>query len=133
MLRTEKEKMLAGELYTANDPEIQQDIEQAQRRLREFNSIPNEDYSARFSALQRLMASVGPGVTVRSPFFCDYGFNIRIGARGFVNYNCVFLDVNPIVIGDDAQIGPSVQIYTAGHPLALEPRRATLEFGRPSP
>jgi maltose O-acetyltransferase len=128
---SEKAKMLAGKLYRSNDPELQAAMATAQREVRELNAIPNEDSQARFTKLQSMFAAVGAGTQLRSPFFCDYGIHIRIGRNGFVNFGCVFLDCNLIVIGDDVQIGPGVHIYTALHPVDPEARRSGLEAARP--
>lgn len=76
-------------------------------------------------------AAVGEGSVIRPPFHCDYGFNIRLGAGVFLNFNCVILDVVEVIIGDKAQIGPGVQILTADHPRDPEQRAFGLEFGRP--
>ena len=77
------------------------------------------------------LAEVGEGAVIRPPFYCDYGFNIRIGSNVFLNFNCVILDVVEVVIGDGTQIGPAVQIYSADHPRDPAQRREGLEFGRP--
>ena len=81
--------------------------------------------------LRELLGAVGDGTTVKPRFMCDYGFNIRAGRNLFVNYDCIFLDVAPIDIGDDVQIAPAVQLYTATHPLDAAVRRSGLESGRP--
>lgn len=122
--RTQKQRILAGDLYCAADPEIQADQRRAQALLRAFNSGDS-------AALGTLLGAVGDGTVVRAPFHCDYGFNIRLGAGVFLNFNCVFLDVVGIEVGDGTQIGPAVQVYAADHPRDPEPRRRGLEFGRP--
>lgn len=127
MTRSEKQKMLAGELYRSTDPELQTAMAQAQQQMRDLNAIPNEDTQRRFAQLQKMLGQIGSGTQIRSPFSCDYGIHIVIGENGFVNYGCVFLDCNLITIGDDAQIGPGVHIYTALHPLAAEARRSGSE------
>jgi maltose O-acetyltransferase len=131
MTLSEKKKMLAGELYRSTDAELQAEMAEAQQHLRRLNAIPNEDVEQRFEALQAILGQVGSGTQIKSPFTCDYGLHIRIGGNGFVNYGCVFLDCNLIAIGDDAQIGPSVHIYTALHPVDPEIRRSGLEAARP--
>jgi maltose O-acetyltransferase len=78
-----------------------------------------------------LFGEFGEGSVVMAPFQCDYGYNIRIGRNGFVNYDCVFLDCAPITIGDDVQIGPAVQLYTATHPVDAAIRRAGPEYALP--
>jgi maltose O-acetyltransferase len=131
MARSEKEKMLAGELYRSTDLELQSAMARAQRLLRRLNGIPNEDSDQRFMVLQELLGQAGTGTQIKSPFLCDYGAHIRIGRNGFVNYGCVFLDCNLITIGDDAQIGPGVHIYTALHPVDAETRRSGMEAAKP--
>jgi maltose O-acetyltransferase len=130
MSLSEKEKMLAGELYRP-DVELKAAMATAQQRLRRLNAIPNEDAEQRFSALQALLGEIGEDTQIKSPFACDYGVHISIGRNGFVNYGCVFLDCNLIRIGEDAQIGPGVHIYTAFHPVDAEARRSGLEGARP--
>ena len=128
MNRSEREKMLAGELYRPGDPEIQADLASTARWLARYNaSLPAE----RSDLLVERLGAVGANATIRPPFFCDYGFNIRLGANVFLNFNCVILDVVEVVIGDGTQIGPAVQIYAADHPRDPSQRRAGLEFGRP--
>jgi len=128
---TEREKMLAGELYSSTDAELRALMAKAQARLRRLNATPNERPEARFETLKSMLAGVGRGTQIKSPFSCDYGKHIWIGRNGFVNYGCVFLDCNFIRIGDDAQIGPGVHIYTALHPLDPEKRRKGLEAAEP--
>lgn len=120
--------MLAGELYHAADPELQAELAACAQALRIINALSNEETAAHF---RKLFGSCGDGTAIRSPFFCDYGHNIHFGARGFVNFNCVFLDCNRIEIGDDAQIGPGVHIYTAWHPIDPTVRRSGLEGASP--
>ena len=128
---SEKEKMLAGELYRSTDPELQAEMAATQQHLRRLNAIPNEDAQQRFEVLRGMLGQIGIGTQIKSPFSCDYGLHIRIGRNGFVNYRCVFLDCNLITIGDDAQIGPGVHIYTAFHPVDAEVRRSGLEAAKP--
>ena len=128
-MKTEKQKMLAGELYKPGDPELQADAEANAMWLARYNA--SRDPAARRDLLHRRLAFVGEGAAIRPPFHCDYGFNIRIGAGVFLNFNCVVLDVVAVTIGDDTQIGPAVQILTADHPREPAVRRAGLELGRP--
>ncbi|MDF0677012.1 MAG: sugar O-acetyltransferase [Nitrospira sp.] len=129
--RTEKEKMLAGELYRSADPELVADTQRAQRLLADYNVTPIEAVEARMALLRRLCGSVGDGAVVRPLFSCDYGYNIRLGRNAFINFNCIFLDCAPIEIGDNLQMGPAVQLYTAAHPLEADVRRSGLEYARP--
>jgi maltose O-acetyltransferase len=128
---SEKQRMLAGELYTAAVPEIQADQATARRWLVRYNASLGDSDDERRALLLERFAEVGEGALVRPPFHCDYGYNIRLGARVFLNYNCVILDVVSVWIGDDTQIGPAVQVYTADHPRDAVQRRSGLEYGRP--
>ncbi|MEO6981565.1 MAG: sugar O-acetyltransferase [Edaphobacter sp.] len=128
--RTEKEKMLAGELYDANDPTLDAERNHAAALLHHYNGTPHH-HITHAALLTELLGSCGPGSVIRPPFFCDYGYNIRIGRGVFLNFNCVLLDVTSIEIGDQTQIGPAVQIYAADHPRDPTARRANLENGRP--
>ena len=130
-MATEKEKMLAGELYRPNDPEILADLAAAQAWLARYNGALGRSTDEQHALLRERFGAVGAGCVVRPPFFCDYGFNIRLGANVFMNFNCVVLDVVTVEIGDGTQIGPAVQIYAADHPRDAKVRRDGLEFGKP--
>lgn len=131
MSRTEKDKMLAGELYTASSPEIEADMAATATWLARYNAASDVPPAARRRLLEEGLAEVGDGVVIRPPFHCDYGFNIRLGASVFINFNCVILDVVDVTIGDGTQIGPGVQILTADHPRDPAQRARGLEYGRP--
>ena len=131
MVRTEKDKMLAGELYDASDPELQAELATTHRWLARYNAAFDMASSDRRALLLERLAAVGEGAVIRPPFHCDYGFNIRLGANAFLNFNCVILDVVEVTIGDRTQIGPGVQILAADHPRDLALRASGLEFGRP--
>jgi len=131
MARTEKDKMLAGELYDASAPEIQVELAATHRWLARYNAALDMARSDRHALLLERLSAVGDGTVIRPPFHCDYGFNIRLGAGAFVNFNCVILDVVEVRIGDRTQIGPGVQILTADHPRDPALRASGLEFGRP--
>jgi maltose O-acetyltransferase len=128
---TEKAKMLAGELYFANDPELDGERRRAQRLLAQYNAASADDPAARLGLLRQLLGAIGDGADIQPRFACDYGYTIRIGCNAFINYNCVFLDCAAIEIGDDLQMGPAVQLYTAFHPLDRQTRAAGLELARP--
>ena len=130
-MRTEKEKMLAGELYRPGDPEIQADLAATRAWLARYNVSLARSSAERWELLAERLADVGPDTVVRPPFHCDFGFNIRLGSNVFLNFSCVILDVVEVVIADGAQIGPAVQIYAADHPRDPVQRRGGLEFGRP--
>ncbi|MEA2828022.1 MAG: maltose O-acetyltransferase [Actinomycetota bacterium] len=129
--RSQKERMLAGERYIADDPELAADGLRAMRLLEAYNRSPADDPAARRRILDALLAAFGAGSEIRPPFSCDYGSHLRIGARVFVNFGLVALDVAPITIGDDVQIGPNVQLLTPTHPTDAEPRREKWESARP--
>ncbi|WP_307854384.1 sugar O-acetyltransferase [Micromonospora sp. C31] len=126
-----KERMLAGEPYLADDPEIAADLSRATRLMERFNGSPAADPEARLAALRDLLGDVGEGTSVRPPLYVDYGWHVRIGPRSFVNFNAVLLDVAPITIGADVQIGPNVQLLTPTHPVEPGPRRDKWEAARP--
>ena len=129
MMRSETDKMLAGELYEPNDPDLVAARARAARLMHALNGSADE--GARDAVLRELLGAVGEGAVVRSPFWCDYGSHIRLGRGVFLNFGCVLLDVAAIEIGDGTQIGPAVQIYTADHPRDAALRRSGAEFGRP--
>lgn len=131
MMRTEKEKMLAGELYDPSAPDIQADLAATHKWLARYNAALDMAPAERRELLLERFAAVGEGVVIRPPFHCDYGFNISVGAEVFLNFNCVILDVVEVMIGDRTQIGPGVQILTADHPRDAVGRASGFEFGRP--
>jgi maltose O-acetyltransferase len=129
-VKSEKQKMLAGELYRP-DKELGAEQAAAKAWMARYNAALAAPVSERHALLCERLGHVGRDAVIRPPFFCDYGYNIRLGDSVFLNFNCVILDVVEVTIGDRTQIGPAVQIYTADHPRDAETRRAGLEFGRP--
>ena len=127
---TQRERMLAGELYTADDPELARLRLRAARLTERYNRTSVDDAGARRDLLRELLGAVGDGVEIRPPFQCDYGAQITIGARTFANFGLVALDVAKITIGEDVQIGPNVQLLTPTHPLDAESRRKKLEAAK---
>ena len=123
--------MLAGDLYIADDAELAREGLRAAELTKEYNESSPSDPAARQRILGELLGSLGEGTVVRPPFYCDYGYQTHIGARTFVNFGLVALDVAPIRIGDDVQFGPHVQLLTPTHPLEPEARRAKWEAGEP--
>jgi maltose O-acetyltransferase len=123
-----KERMLRGEEYLADDPELVAGRTRAEELLARYNAAPK---SERDALLRELLGEVGEGVVVRPPFFCDYGTYISIGADTFLNYDCVLLDVAPIRIGAACQIASAVQILTPTHPIDPERRRQGWEAAEP--
>jgi len=130
-MRSEKEKMLAGELYHPGAPEIAADQAATAQWLARFNAAAGGSPDTLRAILAERLGHLGVGATIRPPFHCDYGTNIRLGDGVFLNFNCVILDVVEVSIGDRTQIGPAVQIYAADHPRDAATRRSGLEFGRP--
>lgn len=126
-----KQRMLRGELYLADDPEIQADAARAQELMERYNATRHAEQELRDRLLRELLGEVGEGVVVRPPFWVDYGKHISIGARTFANYDCVMLDVAPIRIGAACQLATRVQLLTATHPIDPEPRRRGWEFAEP--
>jgi maltose O-acetyltransferase len=129
--RTQRERMLAGDLYIADDPELAADSLRAMRLSAQFNASPPDATEERRRILSQLLGSLGEGTEIRPPFHCDYGYQTHIGARTFANFGLVALDVATITIGDDVQIGPNVQLLTPTHPIEAEPRRNKLEGAQP--
>jgi maltose O-acetyltransferase len=127
---SEKEKMLAGELYDPLDPNLVQARDRARDLCQELNATREKEHEARRRILKELFGSGGDSVWMQPPFFCDYGSNILLGDRVFFNFNCVVLDVCQVKIGDFTLFGPAVQIYTATHPMNAALRRKQ-EFGKP--
>ena len=130
-MRTEREKMLAGEPYDASDALLQSEQAAAHAWLARYNASLGLSAPARLAMLREGLGAVGVGVDVRPPFHCDYGYNIRLGDGVFLNFNCIVLDVCEVVIGERTQVGPGVQILTADHPRDPRQRSTGLEFGRP--
>ncbi len=129
-MSTEREKMLAGELYDPLAPELVAQRERARELCWQLNATREAEQHERRRILERLFGAGGDSVWMQPPFYCDYGTNIRLGERVFFNFNCVVLDVCQVTIGDFTLFGPAVQIYTATHPLNAELRRRQ-EFGKP--
>jgi maltose O-acetyltransferase len=129
--RTNRERMLAGDLYVADDPELAAGLGRGTRLADEYNALAPRDREAAREILAQLLGGLGEETWVRAPLYVDYGEHLTIGARTFVNFGLVALDVAPIAIGDDCQLGPNVQLLTAYHPTEPEPRRAKLEAAAP--
>ena len=127
---SEREKMLAGELYDPLDPELVSARVRARDLCQALNATREADDEARRRILVELFGAGGDEVWMQPPFFCDYGSNIFLGKRVFFNFNCVVLDVCAVRIGDFTLFGPAVQIYTATHPLDAALRRQQ-EFAKP--
>lgn len=127
---SEKEKMLAGELYDPGDSLLCEERSKAQRFMRTYNQTIVDDGPVRNALLKAHLGSIGEGCAIRAPVYFDYGYNIFLGDQVFMNYNCVLLDVCPITIGSGVQIGPGVQMYTADHPRVASERSTGLEMAK---
>lgn len=127
---TEREKMLAGELYDALDPELVAARVQARDLCQALNATREANTDERRRILRSLLGAGGDSVWMQPPFFCDYGTNIELGERVFFNFNCVVLDVCKVRIGDYTLFGPAVQILTPLHPMDPQLRRRE-EYGKP--
>ena len=127
---TERQKMLAGEMYDPLDPELVSARERARDLCQALNATRESQQEERRRLLRNLFGAGGESVWMQPPFYCDYGANIELGERVFFNFNCVVLDVCRVRVGDYTLFGPAVQIYTAMHPLDAEERRRD-EFGKP--
>ncbi len=129
--RTNRERMLAGDLYIADDPESGRLAQRAVRLADAYHRAAVEDEAAARPLLEEMIGELGQDAFVKPPLFVDYGEHISIGARTFVNYNLAALDVAPITIGEDCLLGPNVQLLTPTHPIDPRPRRDKLEAARP--
>ncbi|HET8776417.1 MAG TPA: sugar O-acetyltransferase [Candidatus Limnocylindria bacterium] len=127
----QKERMLRGELYIADDPELRADAIRCDELLARYNATRAADADERRRILEELLGDLGDGAIVRPPLFMDYGYQTSIGAGTFINFNCVILDVARVRIGADVQFGPNVQLLTPTHPLDPVQRRRGLEAARP--
>ena len=129
-MSSEFEKMLAGELYDALDPELVQARDRARDLCQTLNATREGDREMRRQLLLQLFGKGGDTVSLQPPFFCDYGSNIELGEQVFFNFNCIVLDVCKVIIGDYSQFGSGVQILTPLHPLDAAQRRRQ-EYGAP--
>ena len=128
---SEKDRMLRGDPYLANDPALLEERKQCRLVCERFNATSFADAAARRAILTELLGELGEDAEVMAPFECDYGYHITVGARTFINYGAVVLDGARVAIGEDAQIGPGVQLLTALHPLDPVERRRGTETAKP--
>lgn len=128
---TEKEKMLSGMLYCAEDKELKKDFMKCRELVRMYNQTTEGESERRREILEELLGGIGRGGHIEGPFHCDYGQHIFVGDNFYANFNLVILDVCEVHIGDNVMFGPGVSIYTAGHPVDAGVRIAGLEFGKP--
>ena len=128
-LRTEKEKMLAGENYNGLDPDLEAERQKTKKLFRLYNLT--ETMPERQTILQQLLGHFGQNSIIEPPFYCSYGQNIHIGDYVYLNYMCTILDNKEVHIGHHVMVGPVVQIYTAAHPLQVEARIRGMEVAKP--
>jgi maltose O-acetyltransferase len=126
-----RDRMLAGEQYIADDPQLRAESIRAQRLTHRLNTMDPGDAEGCRAVLEELLGAYGDGTEIRPPFRCDYGYQTTVGARTFANFGLVCLDVARITIGDDVQLGPNVQLLTATHPVEAVPRREKWESAQP--
>jgi len=123
--------MLAGEMYDPMDPELVKERLEARLEFQEINSMPEDRKQERDELFYALMGAAGEGLYIEPPFYCDYGYNIKLGKDVFMNYNCCILDVMEVTIGNNVMFAPNVQLYTATHPLEAKARNSGREFAKP--
>lgn len=126
-----RDRMLTGEPYIADDPDLARESSRAQRLTHLINTMDPTDHDRRRQLLTELLGAFGEGSEIRPPMQCDYGYQTSIGSRSFANWGLVLLDVARVTIGDDVQLGPNVQLLTATHPLEPGPRREKWEAAEP--
>ncbi|WP_025725015.1 sugar O-acetyltransferase [Acholeplasma granularum] len=128
---TEKEKMLSGELYLANDKELSEIRKNMLSKLHTYNHADYNDYKLRDKLIKEILGGHKTNLKITAPVFFDYGINTYVGKNFYANFNCIFLDVSTITIGDNVMFGPRVGLYTATHPIDSEVRSSGLEYGLP--
>ena len=128
---TEKEKMLRGMLYYADDSTLCADRVRAKELCHAYNQLRPSDAAGMRELLQRLLGETGETFCVTAPFWCDYGYNIHLGKNFYANHNCVILDCAKVTFGDHVMVGPNCGFYTACHPIDPQQRREGVEFARP--
>jgi maltose O-acetyltransferase len=127
----QKQRMLRGELYRYDDPELTADHERCRLLVERFNATGVSEEPERRRLLEELLGHIGEDVEIKPPFQCDYGYLISVGACTFINYGTVILDVARVTIGEDVQVATNVQLLTATHPLDAPTRRAGWESAEP--
>lgn len=130
-MKTEKAKMIAGEMYDPLDQQLVADRLQSRLLIKALNETREDDTEERNRILRELLPKAAPDLWLQPPFYCDYGYNIQAGERVFFNFNCVVLDVAPVTIGSRTMFGPNVQVYTATHPLNHMERSSGREYAKP--
>lgn len=130
-MRTEKEKMLAGELYNPADPVLLKDRDEARRKVRLYNQTLETEVEQRLKMLKELLGSTGKNIYIEPNIRFDYGYNTHVGDNFYANFDCIILDVCEVRFGDNCMLAPNVQIYTATHPLNPTERNFGREYAKP--
>lgn len=130
-METAKEQMLRGELYDAEDPALAQERRHAKEICWQANQLPPSQADQRHALLRGLFGGTDGAFTILPDFWCDYGWNIRIGKNFYANHGLVILDAAPVTIGNNVFIAPNVGLYTAGHPLDVRRRNQYFEYAKP--
>ena len=130
-MKTEKQKMLSGELYLASDPELRAEHQRADRLIRLYNATTEPELEQRQKLLKELFGKIGSNAVITPPFYCDYGSNIYADENIYMNFGCVILDCNTVHLGDHLLCAPYVQIYTAHHPIDPAIRLTGKELATP--
>lgn len=130
-MKTEKQKMIDGELYFASDAELVEERENARKLTRLYNQTFETEYERRTQIIKELFGATGEQLYIEPTFRCDYGYNIQIGENFYANFDCVILDVCEVRIGKNCFMAPGVHIYTAAHPINSIERISGIEFGKP--
>ncbi len=130
-MKSQKDKMIGGEMYDPLDKELVADRLQTRLLLKAINETGEEEIEERKRLIKRLIPYSADDLWLQPPFYCDYGYNLKIGEMVFFNFNCTVLDVAPVSIGTRTMFGPNVQIYTATHPLNHIERSSGLEYAKP--
>ena len=131
-MMTEKEKMLAGMIYDANNaPALIEERLKCKELCCDYNDLRPGNHVERETLIRKILGRTKDGILVEQPFHCDYGYNISVGKNFYANYNLVILDEAPVIFGDNVFIAPNCGFYTAGHPLNAVERNKGLEYARP--
>lgn len=128
---TEREKMLNGELYSPNDPELRKMHLRAKALWGKYNKLNPANEKKQKKLIKKILGKTGVNIHVQPPFYCDYGVNITVGDCFFANYGCIILDVCKVTIGKNCMIAPNVCLFSATHPVRAEERYNGVELGKP--
>lgn len=127
----EKEKMLTGKLYDAGDENLFSDRKKCKVLCQKYNNIQYDNFDERKNLIREILASTGKNFQIEPSFWCDYGYNIKIGENFYSNHNLTILDTAPVTFGDNVFIGPNCGFFPPEHPLDVKTRNAWLEYAKP--